>query len=222
MARHDWLPTREQDLADLCQRWKAVLEGEGNQAKFGWDVHDCLDLLQAVKAFLQAREAYEANRTPENRLRKDKAEKEVITLMRGFANSSVRYNKKMDDADRLPLGIRPEDSTRTTHEAPASQPLTVVENTHNHFEHKVIAYNPATEKHDKPDDAYGVCYALQVGGAEPASGGDILKTEFSRKTHFIVQHKEADKGKTAYYAVCYENGKGKKGPWSPVVQAVIG
>ncbi|GHT67132.1 hypothetical protein FACS1894110_12050 [Spirochaetia bacterium] len=32
---------------------------------------------------------------------------------------------------------------------------------------------------------------------------------------------EADKAKTAYYATCYENGKGEQGPWSPIVDAVI-
>jgi hypothetical protein len=38
----------------------------------------------------------------------------------------------------------------------------------------------------------------------------------------IVTHTEADKGKPAYYAACYENGKGDMGPWSPVEKAFIG
>ena len=108
------------------------------------------------------------------------------------------------------------------HNPPATQPLTVIENTVNHFEHKVIAYNPKTEKHDKPEDAYGVCYAWQIGGTEPASGEDILKSEFSRKTHLIIQYKEADRGKPVYITTCYENQKGRKGPWSPVVKATVG
>jgi hypothetical protein len=45
--------------------------------------------------------------------------------------------------------------------------------------------------------------------------------EFSRKPVKVVRHTEADKGKTAYYATAYENSKGEKGPWSPVVEAVI-
>jgi hypothetical protein len=74
----------------------------------------------------------------------------------------------------------------------------------------------------KPADAYGVRYAWQVGGIKPASGADLPKSKFSRKTALIVTHTEADKGKPAYYAACYENGKGDTGPWSPVEEAFIG
>jgi hypothetical protein len=31
----DWLPVREQDFADLCQKWKAGLENPANVANFG-------------------------------------------------------------------------------------------------------------------------------------------------------------------------------------------
>jgi hypothetical protein len=60
-----------------------------------------------------------------------------------------------------------------------------------------------------------------VGGEKPASGSDLPKTKFSRRSTFMVTHTEADKAKTAYYATCYENSKGEQGLWSPIVEAVI-
>jgi hypothetical protein len=36
MPGSDWLPTREQDLADLCQKWKAGLSDAANVSAFGW------------------------------------------------------------------------------------------------------------------------------------------------------------------------------------------
>jgi len=99
----------------------------------------------------------------------------------------------MTDADRLPLGIRPKDTTSTTHNPPVSQPDIVVENTHNRFQHKIKTMNRATGKNGKPDDAYGVRYAWQTGGEKPASGGSLSKTKFSRKASYIVNHSEADK-----------------------------
>jgi hypothetical protein len=66
-----------------------------------------------------------------------------------------------------------------------------------------------------------VCYAWQVGGEKPTSGADLAKSQSSRKTNYVVFHSEADKGKTAYYATCYENSKGYKGSWSPIIEAVI-
>jgi hypothetical protein len=104
---------------------------------------------------------------------------------------------------------------------PSSQPETAVENTPNHFEHKVMALNHEG-KAAKPADAYGVRYAWQVGGEKPASGSDLPKSKFSRKPIHVVTHTEADKAKTAYYSTCYENSKGETGPWSPVEEAVIG
>ena len=127
----------------------------------------------------------------------------------------------MDDPAKLLMGIHPKDATPTSHPAPVSQPETVVENTVNHFEHKVMALNHEG-KAGKPADAYGVRFAWQVGGTKSASGADLPKTKFSRKHILVVTHTEADKAKTAYYAAYYENSKGDAGPWSPVEEAVIG
>ncbi|MDR0683736.1 MAG: hypothetical protein LBF83_01210, partial [Spirochaetaceae bacterium] len=112
-------------------------------------------------------------------------------------------------------------TTPTSHPVPVSQPETVVENTVNHFEHKVMALNHEG-KAGKPAEAYGVRFAWQVGGTKPASGADLPKTKFSRKPILVVTHTEADKAETAYYAACYENSKGDAGPWSPVEETVIG
>ncbi|MDR2517538.1 MAG: hypothetical protein LBC88_09205, partial [Spirochaetaceae bacterium] len=108
------------------------------------------------------------------------------------------------------------------HGTPTSQPDTVVENSVNHYEHKIKALNHATGDTSKPADAYGVRYAWQVGGEKPASGADLPKSKFSRKTTHLVTHTEADKGKPCYYAACYENSRGDTGPWSPVEEAFIG
>jgi hypothetical protein len=197
----------------------------GDPAKvtaYGWDQTECTEVSGKINGFLTARSAYETDDSSAKRLAKDEAKGETIDTMREFANSSVRYNKKMPDVDKLLMGIRPTDTTPTTHPVPASQPETVVENTINHFEHKIKALNRGRNNSSKPADAYGVRYGWQVGGEKPASGADLPKTKFSRKTRHIVTHTEADKAKTAYYATCYENGKGDTGPWSPVEEAVIG
>jgi hypothetical protein len=44
-----------------------------------------------------------------------------------------------------------------------------------------------------------------------ATGAALPKTKFSRKTTLVIAHTEADKAQTAYYATCYENGKGEQG-----------
>jgi hypothetical protein len=218
----DWIPTREQDLVDLCEKWKAALEDPAKITAFGWAEAEVAAVLDKINGFLTARSAYEADDSSAKRLAKDEAKEDAIDTMRDFANSSLRFNKKMTDAQKLDFGIRPGDKTMTSHGTPTSQPDTVVENTVNHFEHKVRALNHETGNGTKPADAYGVRYAWQVGGEKPASGEDLPKSKFSRKTNLIVTHTESDKGKPCYYAACYENSKGDEGKWSPVVEAFIG
>ncbi|MDR0563008.1 MAG: hypothetical protein LBG73_10015 [Spirochaetaceae bacterium] len=221
MSGGDWIPTREQDVVDLCQKWGVTLADSAKVAAYGWDQAEVTEVSGKISGFLTARLAYEGDDSSAKRLAKDDAKEEAIDAMRDFANSSIRFNKKLDDPAKLYLGIRPKDATPTAHPAPASQPETAVENTPNHFEHKVIALNHEG-KPAKPADAYGVRFAWQVSGTKPASGADLPKSKFSRKPILVITHTEADKAKIAYYAACYENGKGETGPWSPVEEAIIG
>jgi hypothetical protein len=221
MSGTDWLPRKEHELVDLCQKWAAAL-GEGAKiTAYGWNPAECTAVLNQVNAFLVARGAYEDEDTSANRLAKDEAKGEAVDAMRGFANASIRFNSRMDDTAKLALGIHPKDTTPTPHGRPTNQPETVVEPTHNHYEHLVRAINPERGDHSKPEDAYGVRYAWQIGGERPASGADLPKAQFTRKTFLVVQHTEAEKGKKVYYAACYENSKGETGPWSTVVEGFI-
>jgi hypothetical protein len=222
MARSDWIPAREQDLVDLAEKWKAGLSDAAQITAFGWDSAECARVVGKITVFLTARTTYETDNSTGNRIAKDEAKGEMVDAMRDFANASIRFNKKMSESDKQVYGIYPADTTPTHHGTPASQPGTEVENTRNHFEHKVRAINHERGDHTKPADAYGVRYAWQVGGEKPASGEDLPKSQFSRKTSHVVTHTEADKGMAAYYSTCYENGKGNRGTWSPVVEAIIG
>jgi hypothetical protein len=217
----DWVPHREQDLIDLMNRWYEWMLITGKITAFGWDTVFCSKVILAIEAFFTARSEYEANKTPENRLTKDEKKEDAVDLMRDFANVAIRFNQKMTDADKLYMGIRPTDTTHTSHPTPTSQPDTDVIPTMNHYEHLARAINHATGGTTKPADAYGVRYAWQVGGEKPASGADLGKSKFSRRTNFAVAHSETDNGKMAYYATCYENSKGDQGKWSPVIEAII-
>ncbi|MDR1324909.1 MAG: hypothetical protein LBK00_02610 [Treponema sp.] len=222
MAHKDWVPGREQDLIDLCRKWKAVLENSVMVLDYGWDNAAITPILGLISGFLDAREAYEANDSSAKRLIKDEAKKKCIDGMRDFANSSVRFNKKMNDAAKMQLGIFPRDTAMTHNPAPTVRPDIVVENTSNHFEHRIRAIDSENGKASKPEGVHGVRYGWQVGGEKPASGEDLPKSKFNRKTNQTITYTEADKGKTAYYSVCYENSAGDQGLWSPIEEAIIG
>jgi hypothetical protein len=221
MAHSDWISIREPELVDQINQWVANLADQGKQTAFGWNATDCTAISAKLTIFLTVRNTYLADNSTGNRLAKNEAKEDAIDAMRDFANTSVRFNKAMKDEDKVALGIRPADTTPTHRPAPTSQPDTDVLPSANHYEHKVRALNHETGDTTKPADAYGVRYAWQVGGIKPATGADLPKTQFNRRTTLTVTYTEADKGQTAYYATCYENSKGETGPWSPITESVI-
>jgi hypothetical protein len=223
MAHSDWIPTREQDLVDLCEKWMVILADSAKITAYNWDQAECTEVSGWISAFLTARTAYETDNSTAKRLAKDEAKGEAIDAMREFANSSIRFNKKMPDEDKLVMGIRPADTTPTTHPVPTSQPETVVENTVNHFEHKIRALNRGRNDASKPTDAYGVRYAWQVGGRKVGFRCGLAQDEIQPENKPCCNPRRSGQGKDGVvYAVCYENGKGDTGPWSPVEETVIG
>jgi hypothetical protein len=142
--------------------------------------------------------------------------------IRTFANSSVRYNKKVEKAVKNEMRVRSREKMPKRRETPTERPGIIVENTLNRFEHKIKAVNHESGKVKKPEGVAGMKIAFQIGGAKPASGADLSKSRYSGKMTFTISHSEADKGKPVYYSVCYENARGDQGPWSPVEEAFIG
>jgi hypothetical protein len=110
MAHSDWVPTREQDLVDLAEKWKAGLSDTAKITAFGWDAAECAEVVGKITAFLTAHMAYETDNSTGNRIAKDEVKGEMVDAMREFANSSIRFNKKMHDEDKLVYGIHPADT----------------------------------------------------------------------------------------------------------------
>ena len=72
---NDWLPSREQDLVDLCQKWKSGMEDPAKAAALGWNQTGVTAALGTGDAFLTARAAYEAENSTAKRIAKDEAGK---------------------------------------------------------------------------------------------------------------------------------------------------
>jgi hypothetical protein len=57
--------------------------------------------------------------------------------------------------------------------------------------------------------------------ALPSSGDDLPHSVFTRKRAHQFDFPEADRGKSVYFCLRYENSKGDAGPWGPILQAII-
>jgi len=219
---HDSIPARDSDFDSWFRNLKNYVVEKTSGPNPAWTHIPAAKVTELSDRYDAWEPAYTATIGPHDPVKTGakNSEREASELfLRPFIAQYLKFDPVTNE-DRIAMGVHNKD-TRPTHQgAPESQPDTDVRNTKNHYEHEVRALN-AEGRTKKPEDAYGVRFAWQVGGERPASGEDLPKSKFRRSTLFRAKYTEADKGKTAWYSTCYENSKGDQGEWSPIVEAII-
>jgi hypothetical protein len=216
----DWLPSREQDLADLCQKWKTGLENPANVAAFEWKQAEVTETLAKIDAFLTARTAYEETDSTKNRVAKDEAKEAAKSAMRDFANASIRYNKLMKDEDKLYYGIRLTDHTATPGTEPETYPeaeadASVIRQITIHF------WDSATKKRGKPHGVHGAEIRWALLDHAPASVNELTSSDFDTASPFTLKFDESQRGQRVYFSLRWETTTNLKGPFGEIYSAVI-
>jgi hypothetical protein len=103
--------------------WGVILGDAAKRTLFGWEAVACGAVVSRITDFLDALEAYELDNSSRNRLLKNEAMAAAKASMQDFANSFVRFNKKMSEADKEDLGVH----TRDPHNTPKPKPTDLVE-----------------------------------------------------------------------------------------------
>jgi hypothetical protein len=85
----------------------------------------------------------------------------------------------------------------------------------------VGAENRASGKTDKPADADTIEYAWSVLPSPPTDQSELGHTHTTRKSAYVLEFSEAERGKTVYMAARYKNEKGDAGPWGDIISAII-
>jgi hypothetical protein len=82
---------------------------------------------------------------------------------------------------------------------------------------------------DPANKGYRIWYSVIAQGAAstdatstppPTNPGELNESFYTKRKKDVIEFDFDDSGKTAYLAVQIEN-EGKKGPWGPMVQALI-
>jgi hypothetical protein len=73
-------------------------------------------VLRKIDTFLAAWDTYSDDNSTGKRLAKDETRDATKAAMRDFANTSIRFNKRMTDEQKLYYGVRPADKTNTAGE----------------------------------------------------------------------------------------------------------
>jgi hypothetical protein len=210
-----WLPTREDALAVLMAVWQTRLANAASQSAYGWVAAECTATVASITAFITARDTYHATPTKANRDMKEEARKNAVAAMRKFARERIRFNPKMNTAQREELGIRPSDPVPTPVPTPVKGPESVAE---------TIPHTPGLVKvrylGPKP---YGV-ERIEIAWAISETPIDSPELLLNRDSfpHNPWEHTfgaEA-RGKRLYYSLRYITRENAS-PWSGVEEAVI-
>ena len=217
----DWLPKREQDLVDLCHQWQQIVANTVLQTSFGWNPQDCEDVLALIEHFLDSRDSYEQNQTPENRVAKDNNREIARNAMRDFANASIRFNKRMADQDWLPLGVKPHDGEPSRHgviteEVDAETDTSVVRRLSFRY------WVKGSSSHAKPEHAYGIECAFARLDHAPASIAELIHRQLSTSSPMILHFNEDERGGRVYF--CFRwigTTQDTEGAWSEIYSAIV-
>ena len=215
----DWMPgTRDGQLA-MAKDWVSVT---GTNAHL-WDIP--LTAVQELGGLTEAADTAlavaknETTRTPVATAQCKAAFEALTAKMRDFKK---RYflTPPLTEADYIALGLKPRDSTPTASGTPTAQ---VTVETYLIGRHelgvKIIYVTGSTT--DPANKGFRIWYSV-VASSEtpPANPDDLRKSFYTKRKKDVIEFDFGDSGKTAYFAVQIEN-EGKKGPWGPLVQALI-
>ena len=126
----------------------------------------------------------------------------------------------LTDADLISLGLKPHDGTPTHSGTPTAQVIIETYLVGRHelgFKIIYVTGNP----NDPANKGFRIYYrVIAPGETPPANPEDLTKSFFTKRKKDVIEFEFGESGKTAFFAVQIEN-EGRKGPWGPLVSALI-
>ncbi|MDR2260364.1 MAG: hypothetical protein LBE06_05395 [Azoarcus sp.] len=215
----DWLPPGRDAILSMAQDWRVVAAAKATAWNIPADVLKILGALVDAAALALATSRNETTRTPVTTAQCREAFTALTTQMR---DTKRRYflTPPLADSDYIALGLKPHDNKPTPSGPPTAQVIVETTLLGRHELGLKIIYITGVPT-DPANKGYRIWYTLLPQDAPPpASPEDLHKSFYTRRHKDRIEFDFGDSGKTAYFAVQIEND-GKKGPWGPIVSALI-
>jgi hypothetical protein len=214
----DYLPQKEAELVDWIDNF--VSQVTANAAAWGIPLAEITGIqgLQTEFKVLHT-ECAGPNRTQTLVATKDAKKAELTAAVRGMVN--YRFSAPViTDAIRVQCGLHPRDHTRTSHGVPQSRPdFDLRDRDFRRLD--VDFWDQGSERKAKPLGINGAVISWAVLDAPPAVQGALAKSVLATHTPYTLEFVEEERGKTAYVALQWQNGKGQKGPFSEILSAIV-
>jgi hypothetical protein len=150
---------------------------------------------------------------------KNAARDALVEKIRALVGFRLK-NPVITDAQRIALGLHVHDTTPTTIPVPKTRPELDID-VLDFRRLKVVFRDMGSKSNAKPYGVNGAVIIYAVLDAPPADVSALTRSVLATRTPHILEFTEEERGKTVYVAICWQNEKGEKGPWSEIESAIV-
>ena len=218
----DWLPGSRTGQLSMCRDWQSVLSAGGKAAAWNVPAARLTELENAADAAESALSTAqnETTRTPVATAACRTAFAAMIEIMRDTKNRYFLSPPLIDPTDYISLSLKSRDRTPTPSGTPTAQ-VTIETYLVGRHELGIRIIYVTGDPNDPANKGFRIYYKVVAPGtAAPTAPGELIKSFYTARKKDVMEFEFGDSGKTVYLAVQIEN-EGKKGPWGPMVSALI-
>ncbi|MDR3262641.1 MAG: hypothetical protein LBT78_12535 [Tannerella sp.] len=214
----DYIPRKDAEVVAWSANFATQVADNGS----AWSIseQEVSDLQTAVTAFAALyAQANSPAKSPIIVAEKCAARTVLVGHIRALVNFRLK-NPVITDAQRIATGIPVHDTVRSTIPVPVSRPnididVLDVRRLKVHFQ------NMGSAGKAKPRGVNGAIIVYAVLDLPPSSPAALTRSVLATRTPHTLEFTEQERGRTVYVAICWQNGKGERGPLSEIESAVV-
>jgi hypothetical protein len=215
---YDYVPHKNAELVAWSVNFVSLVEA--NAAQWNISEEEVSKLKESAQDYASLFTQCDSPlRSPFVRAKRDAAARTLVAHIRALARFRLR-NPAITDVQRVALGLPVRDSVASTIHAPSTHPEF-------HFVRRDVCRltvsfrDMGVSNRARPYGMAGAIIAYAVLDEPPRSMSQLVRTVLATRTPYKLDFSLQDCGKTLYVAMCWQNRKGEKGPWSQIASAVI-
>jgi hypothetical protein len=216
----DFIPRKDVDFNQWVGTFMTTIQQLASSLSIPQTAVDELVVLQTAWNTKYSLAETPATRTSATVVEKDEARAALEPKLRTFVSEYVRHNHLVTDADRVNLGLPIPKTTRTPAPIPTTYPefsidSSVIRRLTIHFR------DQGDDSGAKPYGVHGAEIKWGYSSEETPSPATLLYSVFDTRSPYTLEFEEANRGRTVYFCLRWENTRGDKGPWSEIVSAIV-
>jgi hypothetical protein len=221
MKHNDFIPTNDKLFLTWAVNFLTVLAQILSRIGFPSTVYQQLVALRDTFSAKLAIADAPQTRTKASVQEKNDARKALEAAVRQAYGEYLMRNHLLTDADRDNLGLPIHKTTRTPSPVATTHPDFDVDSSMLR-RLTVDFYDQGSKKSKaKPAGQHGAEIRWVMSDAPVINVEDLIHSAFDTHTPFTLEFTGDQRGKTVYFALCWENTRGEKGPWSPIQSAIV-